>query len=201
MTKIIPVEHLKKFAEENDLRQVVLFGVDSFYTQHVMSFGTTTHDSALAAASANFLKTSLDWSPEFQVESPKVLALENQIVQLKLELASLKVTLEEPPKEKFFYLVEMTEYERGWGSRPDGFLVFTTEQKAKAYIETVLAERNNSRLIPPDYYVNYEYIGPKPVCSSKYFQFLRGIEDEECLHWYVNHVKDLLIEVDNEDGL
>lgn len=60
------------------------------------------------------------------------------------------------------YMVLMVEYERGWGSRPDGYLVFANEDSAKAYI--IKQNEGRSMLDVPDYYIQYELIGEAP-CS------------------------------------
>lgn len=78
------------------------------------------------------------------------------------------------------YVVEMTEYERGWGQRPDGYVAFLTEDAANEYIAEQTKDRTGSA---PDVYVNYSKVGyretnPKILTSikkspSKYMYFER----------------------------
>ena len=48
------------------------------------------------------------------------------------------------------YAVNWTEHERGWGSRPDGHTLHSTPEVAQAYIASVTAGRDYSR-VPDDY--------------------------------------------------
>jgi hypothetical protein len=48
------------------------------------------------------------------------------------------------------YAVHWTEYERGWGSRPDGIQFFDSEDRAKNHIAKVMAERD-ARSVPDEY--------------------------------------------------
>lgn len=50
----------------------------------------------------------------------------------------------------------MIEYERGWGSKPDGYLIFDSEERRAAYIANEYKDRTGAA---PDYYVRYE---PQP---------------------------------------
>lgn len=54
------------------------------------------------------------------------------------------------------YVVEMTEYERGWGNRPDGYLAFATEEDADAYLKAEYQIRWGRSV--PEYteYTDYE---------------------------------------------
>lgn len=49
------------------------------------------------------------------------------------------------------YRVHYTEYERGWGSRPDGHQDFPSQQEALGH-QTKFNSRNKSKTVP-DYYV------------------------------------------------
>jgi hypothetical protein len=62
------------------------------------------------------------------------------------------------------YIVEMTEYERGWGSRPDGYLAFPTEADAKAYVTKETAERSIHNV--PDEYIAFSMVGYRE-CSPR----------------------------------
>lgn len=83
------------------------------------------------------------------------------------------------------YVVLTIEYERGWGSKPDGYLAFLSKKSADDFIKTQTKDRNGPA---PDYYVNYEHVGEKPcsldfqlaVMASKY-GFLYADTCEELL--------------------
>lgn len=60
------------------------------------------------------------------------------------------------------YVVEATEYERGWGCRPDGQLVFRTEADADLFMKKVADERRYATEVP-DEYNDYQKIGYKEV--------------------------------------
>jgi hypothetical protein len=49
------------------------------------------------------------------------------------------------------YRVRYTEYERGWGSRPDGFRDFDTHVEAKAAADAFNAQ--NTAETAPDWYM------------------------------------------------
>lgn len=61
------------------------------------------------------------------------------------------------------YLVRVTEYERGWGSRPEGFLVFETIEDRAKFIQDMNAEKQD---VVPDYYWDYS-IAPHPHQLTK----------------------------------
>lgn len=69
----------------------------------------------------------------------------------------------ETPGEIVFYIIEMVESERGYGQRPDGFLVFHTEQVAKEYVQRMTAGRRGPA---PDTYTMYNTIGYRECISS-----------------------------------
>jgi len=50
------------------------------------------------------------------------------------------------------FLVQVTEFERGWGSRPEGFLVFETEQDRTQFLKDMNAQKG---YVVPDYYWDY----------------------------------------------
>jgi hypothetical protein len=60
----------------------------------------------------------------------------------------------ELPTSAFF--MQIVEYERGWGSKPDGYVCFLTQEAAEAYRSKQYAGRSND---VPDYYVNYNDVG------------------------------------------
>lgn len=58
-----------------------------------------------------------------------------------------------------FFVLDV-EYERGWGQRPDGYRIFNSEAEADAFIKAAYADRVG---YAPDYYINYEKVGWKPI--------------------------------------
>lgn len=104
--------------------------------------------------------------------------LEREVMELRQRLASIELalaTIALPEKVEQLkvprstavpvcaFIVEMTEYERGWGQRPDGFLVFPTQEAAKAYVDNETKDRTGP---VPDEYVRYDLIGYKPVSAA-----------------------------------
>jgi hypothetical protein len=64
------------------------------------------------------------------------------------------------------HVIEGTEYERGWGCRPDGFVAFTSKEAALKFI--VDYDRANNNLAhAPDEYTKYEYCGIAE-CSANF---------------------------------
>ena len=49
------------------------------------------------------------------------------------------------------YKIHWTEYERGWGSRPDGTQVFKTKELAEQKIKEFFAKRKNDGHVPDEY--------------------------------------------------
>jgi len=146
----IPVSTLQALAETLQLRQVILVAWDGD-TTHVVTYGGTAEDSANAAAGGNRVKTMLDWPASLQSESPKVAALEKELADLKAKMESWK------PEPQVFVL-EGTEYERGWGQRPDGFVLFKDEEAADQYLRKIDRERRDATFVP-DEYTSYEKRG------------------------------------------
>jgi hypothetical protein len=58
------------------------------------------------------------------------------------------------------FFVEVTERERGWGRRFEGYMVFNSEADADACIKELTADRTGPA---PDCYDSYEKIGWKPI--------------------------------------
>jgi len=69
-----------------------------------------------------------------------------------------------PPKQNFVYVIQMTESERGWGQRPDGYLAFENHKDLKAYIHKETKDRKADQV--PDEYVIYDDIGIKECCPE-----------------------------------
>lgn len=57
------------------------------------------------------------------------------------------------------FRVELTEYERGWGSKPFDTLYFDNEAEAKQYAIDYNRKHNNLKEAP-DWYVRADYAGP-----------------------------------------
>jgi hypothetical protein len=65
------------------------------------------------------------------------------------------------------YVVECVEYEAGWGSKPDGYVLFAEESEARSWVQAQYGDRAGPT---PSYYVNYDCIGyqeagPKTVAK------------------------------------
>jgi len=75
---------------------------------------------------------------------------------------------------KFGFIVSITEYERGWGCRPEGYFIFDTEETATKYIKSILAKRGTK---VPDCYDDYNPIGYKPI-SEEIFNELSNSEEK-----------------------
>jgi hypothetical protein len=56
------------------------------------------------------------------------------------------------------YRVDLTEYERGWGSKPFDTVYFDNEQEARKYAEDYNLRHNNQDTVP-DWYVRADYRG------------------------------------------
>jgi hypothetical protein len=56
------------------------------------------------------------------------------------------------------FVVELTEYERGWGSKPWDTIYFDNEEEAKKYADDYNNEHNNKSEVP-DWYVVARYCG------------------------------------------
>lgn len=84
------------------------------------------------------------------------------------------------------HVIEGTEFERGWGCRPDGFVAFTTRRAADEWI-TDYNKKYNNKTSAPDEYTTYDYVGLKE-CSKA---FLEEVEEKGCKHF--QRTKDLLM--------
>lgn len=52
---------------------------------------------------------------------------------------------------KAVYAQQWFEYERGWGSRPDGITLHSSRQKRDAYVEHYNKTYNNKKVVPDCY--------------------------------------------------
>lgn len=90
---------------------------------------------------------------------------ETKIAQLEAELSQLRTNV-----IPSVHIVQGTEYERGWGQRPDGYVAFTTEAAAKEFIIDYDARYNNLPTVP-DEYTKYAYVGVRQ-CSFEFMDLL-----------------------------
>ena len=63
------------------------------------------------------------------------------------------------------YKVDMTEHERGWGSKPDGSLLFDNEAAADYFLKEEYAGRDARNV--PDYYISYSKSGWVPITKEQ----------------------------------
>lgn len=57
------------------------------------------------------------------------------------------------------FRVELTEYERGWGSKPFDTVYFDNEAEARQWAIDYNLKHNNLKEVP-DWYVRADYVGP-----------------------------------------
>lgn len=67
--------------------------------------------------------------------------------------------------KNFAFVLIATEYERGWGSRPDGYVCFKTEADADAFLKKD-EERKKATKDVPDEYTDFTKYGYKAVKES-----------------------------------
>ena len=54
----------------------------------------------------------------------------------------------------------ITEYERGWGSRPDGHMFFLSEEDRAWFLKHDQEEKDQSGNVVPDWYLAYDRVNP-----------------------------------------
>lgn len=54
----------------------------------------------------------------------------------------------------------ITEYERGWGSRPDGYMFFLSEEDRAWFLKHDQEEKNQTGDVVPDWYLSYGLVNP-----------------------------------------
>ncbi len=59
--------------------------------------------------------------------------------------------MSEEKKERTVYVETWTEYERGWGSRPDGFTLHIDRGSHHRFVSRYNQEHNNSAEVPDEY--------------------------------------------------
>ncbi len=65
---------------------------------------------------------------------------------------------------KVLYVVEVIEYERGWGQRPDGYICFLNEAVARAFTAAEYEKRLKETTVP-EAYDHYEHRGYLKCCA------------------------------------
>ena len=165
----IPVSSAQALAESLDLRQVVIVAWDGDKT-HVVTYGGSAADSDNAAKAGNQVKKMLGWPENLQSESPKVLQLQERVAELEKRLADLNSL-----REFKVHVVEGTEYERGWGSRPDGYVAFLSREAADGFVASqhlALDFESRMKSSVPDEYTAYQHLGERK-CSEGFFKVVQ----------------------------
>lgn len=175
MSKKIAIKRAEEFAKAHDLKQVIIFGWDG-ETTHILTYGDTIEACAQAAEGANRIKRKWGWPEELITEPSRVQNLLNKIKRLEEQLAAQQPVMKDEavpfvlnhgPVDYTAFVVEWTEMERGWGQRPEGYLLFQTEKEADAFICEETKDRN-ARGPVPDCYDLYEKRGLKKVSAQVY---------------------------------
>ncbi len=60
----------------------------------------------------------------------------------------------------------ITEYERGWGSRPDGHLFFLSEEDRVWFLMYDREEKDRTGDVVPDWYLLYEQVNPLSLTQT-----------------------------------
>lgn len=84
--------------------------------------------------------------------------------------------------QKFLYVCSVTEHERGWGSRPDGYFLFESEEKFKEWRDRVYSSRVSKEV--PYCYDTYDGIGYHPVNDTVYHDFTKQKDDNVWVNDY-----------------
>lgn len=83
------------------------------------------------------------------------------------------------------FSVAITEYERGWGSKPDGYIAFLTEHEADKFISTATADYTGPA---PDYYLAYDKVGFHTASEA----FMQRLETTASGYLYYDRHADLM---------
>lgn len=187
-SKRIPISRAEDFAKLTNMKQVIIFGWDGNET-HIVTWGDSIEACQQAATGANHIKKMWDWPSDTIVESAAVAKLRARIAELENNLAEAKERAEPKADEvsefSIVHVIEGTEFERGWGQRPDGYIAFQTEAEARQYIIDFDKRCNNLSYVPDDY-TKYIYIGIKP-CTALFRRML----DVSKKPSHFNNLKDL----------
>lgn len=66
-------------------------------------------------------------------------------------------------EKKFAYVLNITEHEKGWGTRPDGYMCFLNKEAAEVWINEEYSKRSST---VPDSYDSYDNERWEPVSNS-----------------------------------
>lgn len=179
----IPIQNVEAFAVSNGLAQLVVFGYDGT-ASYIATWAADASASDTLSTSANLLKAALHWPEITQVESAKVIALRARIAELEKQVDNATPKLS-PPKRVDAFVLECTEYERGWGQRPDGYLIFQTEEDLSKFLEDDAREKRATTETPA-YYSAYHRL-PARKARADFFGMLPP--DRRCK--YVDKLSDL----------
>lgn len=83
------------------------------------------------------------------------------------------------------FSVAITEYERGWGAKPDGYIAFLTEMEADKFISKATADYTGNA---PDYYVMYDKVGFHAASEA----FVQRLETSASGYLYYDRHTDLM---------
>lgn len=159
----IPIKNTEAFARANGLTQVIVFGYDG-EASHIVTWAEDVGASDTIATAANMLKAALRWPEITQVESAKVIALRARIAELEKQVAEAAQKSSQPKRVDAFVL-ECTEYERGWGQRPDGYLIFQTAEELSQFVDDD-ARKKRATAETPEYYVAYQRRPSRTACAN-----------------------------------
>jgi hypothetical protein len=177
MPKRIPINQAKAFAIANDLKQVIIAGWDGKLT-HIVTYGDTVEACEQAAMGGNKIKKALGWPANLDAEPSRVTDLKERVAMVESMNAAqskhIKQLLAEVEQLKAgnsgvrpsVHVIQGTEFERGWGQRPDGYVAFPSKFAAELYI-TDYSKKFHTSPTAPDEYTNYDYIGVKE-CSMAF---------------------------------
>lgn len=155
----IRIAALGEHAQQFGFTQAILFAYCQETGTVVTTWGIDAERSAQAAKGANIIKQNWGWPEATILESAKVHALQDRIKELEAQVSSGGLPNAKLPKiAPTVHVIQGTEYERGWGQRPDGYVAFTSKKDALRFIADY-NERHNTAKHAPDEYTVYDYIG------------------------------------------
>jgi len=164
------IEMLAFLANTLGHTQAIYFGHDGKKT-YCVTWGQDAKLSAQAAAGGNAIKKKWGWPDDTIVESAKVTELQRKLDEALAKIRDLESVV--PTVNPTVHVIEGTEYERGWGCRPDGYVAFTSKASAEVWIAEY-NERNHTSDHAPDEYTNYTYIGIKD-CSHGFLKVTKQV--------------------------
>lgn len=84
-----------------------------------------------------------------------------------------------------FVLIEWTEYERGWGQRPDGYSIYLDTVSAQKHIDSFYSKRIGSTTVP-DEYTNPTDVNYVIVNDDGLREMMRLANEESRVCWLSN---------------